>query len=66
MLPTMVINTPITIKNYGNVVGNMVRIEKPKSVMITIRDRKTNESKSFTVYDTIVDEVYKKVKKIFE
>ena len=44
----------------------MVRIEKPKSVMVTIRDRKTNESKSFTVYDTTVDEVYKRVKKVFE
>jgi hypothetical protein len=36
-------------------------IEKPKSVIITIRDRKDNKSKSITVYNTSLDEIYKKV-----
>jgi len=35
--------------------------EKSKSVIITIRDRKENKSKSITVYGTSLDEVYKKI-----
>lgn len=41
----------------------MVTIEKPKSVMITIRDRRENKSKTITVYDTNLEEVYGKIKK---
>jgi len=35
--------------------------EKPNSVVITVRDRNENKSKSITVYNTTIDEVYKKV-----
>ena len=35
--------------------------EKPTSVVVTVRDRKENVSKSITVYNTTVDEVYKRV-----
>lgn len=35
--------------------------EKPKSIIITIRDRKNNKSKSITVYDITLKEVYKKI-----
>lgn len=41
----------------------MVTKEKPKGIMITIRDRKTNQSKTFTVYDTTLEEVYGKIEK---
>jgi hypothetical protein len=37
--------------------------DKPNSIIITVRDRKTNKSKSITVYDTTLDEVYAKVEK---
>jgi hypothetical protein len=37
--------------------------DKPKSIIITIRDRKDNKSKSITVYDATLDEVYAKVQK---
>lgn len=43
----------------------MASTKKPESVMITIRNRKTNESKSITVYDATLQEVYDKVKKLF-
>lgn len=43
----------------------MVTIEKPESVMITVRNRKTNESKSITVYGASVKEVHEKIKKTF-
>lgn len=36
--------------------------EKPKAIIVTVRDRKANESKSITVYDATVDDVYKRVK----
>jgi hypothetical protein len=44
----------------------MVTTEKPKSVTITVRDRKDNGSKSITVYNATLDEVYNKIKKLFE
>lgn len=50
---------------YGNRIGNMTSIKKPESVMITIRNRKTNESKSLTVYDTDVKDVYEQIKRLF-
>jgi hypothetical protein len=37
--------------------------DKPKSIIITIRDRKDNKSKSITVYGTTVEEIYTKVQK---
>jgi len=37
--------------------------EKPKSIIITIRDRKENKSKSITVYNTTLDDVERKIKK---
>jgi len=35
--------------------------EKPKAIVITVRDRKGNKSRSLTVYDADLDEVYKKI-----
>jgi len=40
--------------------------KKPKSIVITIRDRKENKSKSITVYDVTLDEVYKKISNILK
>lgn len=37
---------------------DMIESEKPDSIMVTIRNRRTPESKSFTVYNTTVNEVY--------
>lgn len=44
----------------------MVSAEKPKSVMITIRDRRDNKSRTITLYDTNLDEVYRKIKEFFK
>ena len=44
----------------------MVTTEKPKSVMITIRDRKENKSKTITVYNTDLEEIYKKIKGVLK
>ena len=41
----------------------MVTIEKPKGIMITLRDRKENKSKTLTVYDTTLEEVFERIKK---
>jgi hypothetical protein len=38
--------------------------EKPNSVVITVRDRKENKSKSITVYGANVQEVYEKIEKL--
>ena len=38
---------------------------KPESVMVTIRNRKNNTSKSVTLYDTSIEEVYEKIKRLF-
>ena len=35
--------------------------EKPKAVIITVRDRKSNKSKSITVYDTSLEALFKKI-----
>jgi len=40
--------------------------EKPNSIEIRVWDRKENKAKSFTVYDTTVDEVFEIVKKAIE
>jgi hypothetical protein len=37
--------------------------EKPNSVVITVRDRKENKSKSITVYGVELEEVYRRVEK---
>jgi len=37
-------------------------IEKPKTIIITVRDRIENNSKSMTVYETDIDEVFNKIK----
>jgi hypothetical protein len=44
----------------------MVTLEKPKSVMVTIRDRRENKSKTITAYDITLEEVYKRVKRVLE
>jgi hypothetical protein len=41
----------------------MVTLKKPKSISITISDRKARKNKCFVVYGTTVEEVEKKVKK---
>ncbi len=43
----------------------MPRLEKPRAIQITIRDRRTGKSKSRTVYDTTLDEVYKTIERVF-
>jgi len=40
----------------------MVTIDKPKSITITIRDRQNNKSKSITIYNSGLDEVFHKIK----
>ena len=35
--------------------------EKPRAIIITVRDRKNNKSKSITVYDTNLEEIHKKI-----
>jgi hypothetical protein len=37
--------------------------EKPKGIVITVRDRKQNKSKSITIYNTTIDEVFKRIEK---
>lgn len=37
--------------------------EKPRSIVITVRDRKSNKSKSVTVYEADLEDVYNKVSK---
>lgn len=34
--------------------------DKPKAIIITVRDRNSNKSKSITVYNTDLEEIYKK------
>ena len=40
--------------------------EKPNSVVVTVRDRNKNTSKSITVYNTTVNEVFGKIGKILK
>jgi hypothetical protein len=40
--------------------------EKPRSIAITIRDRKENKSKSITVYGVSLEEVYKKIEAVLK
>ena len=35
--------------------------EKPKAIIITVRDRKSNKSKSITLYETSLEEIFKKI-----
>lgn len=44
----------------------MVTTEKPKSIMVTIRDRKANKSKTITAYNTTLEEVFRKIKRVLE
>jgi hypothetical protein len=44
----------------------MVTLEKPKSISITISDRKARKNKCFVVYGTTIEEVEKKIKKAME
>ena len=41
-------------------------LEKPKGITITIGDRKENKFKSFVVYDMELEDVGKRIKKVFE
>ena len=41
-------------------------LEKPKSITITIGDRKSQKFTSFVVYGIAIEEVERKVKKLFE
>jgi hypothetical protein len=43
----------------------MARLDKPRSVQITVRDRKTRQSKTFTVYDIDVKEAVEISKRAF-
>lgn len=36
-------------------------MDKPKSIVITVRDRIENKSKSITVYGISMEEVYKRI-----
>lgn len=40
--------------------------DKPKAIIITVRDRKSNKSKSITVYNTDLEEIYKKIESILK
>lgn len=40
--------------------------KKPSSITITVRDRKKNKSKSFTVYNTSLEDVFEKIRKNLE
>ena len=47
----------------------MTTTEKPKSITITVADRKSKRYKSFVVYETDevdLDEVEKKIKKVLK
>ncbi len=43
----------------------MSPIEKPKSVTVTLGDRKENRYTSFVVYGSTLEDVEKKIKKVF-
>lgn len=51
---------------YHLSVNDMPRLEKPERVEITVRNRKTGESRSFTVYDVSVREALKILKQVFK
>jgi len=40
----------------------MASLEKPKSITVTISDRKANKHKSFVVYGSNMEEVERKIK----
>lgn len=40
----------------------MSKLEKPKSITVTVGDRKEGKYKSFVVYDSTVEDVENKVK----
>lgn len=44
----------------------MSKLEKPKSITVTVGDRKEGKYKSFVVYGATVEEVEKKIKKTLE
>jgi hypothetical protein len=44
----------------------MSKLEKPKSITVTVSDRKEGKYRSFVVYDSTVEEVENKVKKALE
>lgn len=44
----------------------MARLEKPRSIEITVRDRKIKPSKSFMIYDTSVEEAVEILIRAFE
>jgi hypothetical protein len=44
----------------------MTTLEKPKSITITISDRKEHKNRSFVVYGSTIEEVEKKIKKAME
>lgn len=45
---------------------NLMRIKKPNAVAIQFKSYNPAKSKSFTVYDGSIDDVYDKVKLLFE
>jgi len=44
----------------------MTSIEKPKSITITLGDRKEGKYKSFVVYGSNLEEIERKIKKVFK
>ncbi len=40
--------------------------EKPRAIIITVRDRKSNKSKSITLYDTSLEEIFKKIEEVLK
>ncbi len=44
----------------------MTTLERPKSITITISDRKERKNKSFVVYGTTIEEVEEKIKTAME
>ena len=44
----------------------MVTIDKPKSITVTVRDRRNNKSQSITVYNESLDDVIKKIGKLLK
>jgi hypothetical protein len=44
----------------------MVTINKPKSITVTVRDRRDNKSQSITVYNNSLDDVIKKIEKLLK
>jgi hypothetical protein len=44
----------------------MTSMEKPKSITITLGDRKDKKFKSFVVYGSTLDEIERKIRKVLK